>query len=357
MVGLIGTYLTGCGGDTTGPAPLDTSRAFWSLRLNYHAANLALTETANTVQLVAVPLNVHGDTLMSLGRVTYSAADSTVSVDSTGLVTANYRTKDVDSPTFVVASLQYQNLTLADTVFIQVTPTVPATLATFSMHPASGTSTSCSLNVSGTTLIQNCGPLVVDATDVNGDTLSSASKHSLLISYASSDPFLAIVSRTGVITEADTGHVVFTASTWAYGLLQKDSIQYIVGWPRFQGVYVKSVTPANSLTPVLTFVPAAIVLDVGGTVGWQNLRSEPIDVVFDDSTDVQAGCYYFLCNFFRFSGTGNIPPFYVNATGTDTSVFAVGLVARSFPVAGIYHYHSRLYPSSTGVIYVEDHLQ
>jgi hypothetical protein len=354
LCGLCCSGLIGCGSDTTGPTPLSAHTLYWALQLNYHAVNLSVTPPTNTVQLHAIPFNAAGDSLPdATGRVTYTSADSTVSVDSTGLVTANYITRNANRPTFVVARLQYQNVTLSDTVNIQVTPTAPtARLSTFVLQPGAGTSTNCMLDQ--LQIFGNCGPLVVNATDENGDTLSSAARHVILISYKSSNPLLAQITQTGNITESDTGHVTFTASTWAYGVVMRDSLPYIINWPNYQGVQVELITPVNSLTPVLIFAQPYVIVHVGGTVTWGNQNALPTDIVFDDSTDVAEGCFLGFCDAFPPTGTGNILPFYLDPTGQDTSVFAQGIVTRSFPVAGVYHYHSRLYPASTGIVDVRE---
>jgi hypothetical protein len=335
---------------------LTASQAFWSLQVNYHAVNLALTPPYNTVRLEAVPLNARGEPLAGTGLVTFTTTDSTVSVDSTGVVTAQYKTKNVNNPTFVVAHLQYQNVTLTDTVAIQVTSIPPAApLATFVLQPSPQASTTCNLNVGGSPLIENCGPLVVYATDELGDTLANASLRSILIAYESSKPLVARVASSGKITESDTGHVVLSASTWAYGVLMSDSLPFAISWSRYTNIGIRRITPVGSLTPELVFGPP-VAINVGGTVAWQNNYQDPIDIVFDDSTAIAEGCFVLRCGVLPSTGTGNVPPFYYDDTETDTSAFSLGFIARSFPVAGIYHYHSRLYPSSTGVIYVREGL-
>jgi hypothetical protein len=352
----LGLGLLGCGNDATGPGVLTASQAYWTLRLNYHAVNLALQVPYDTVQLIATPLNANGEVLLSTPPVTFTAGDSTVSVDSTGFVTANYRTRNVQRPTMVIASLQYQNITLRDTVLIQVTPTAPtAALKTFALMPLMGVGTTCNLNALSVSLVENCGPIAVLATDADGDTIADANGSALLINYATLNPRAARIDQSGDITETDTGHVTFTASTWAYGTMKADSLHVAVSWPRYTMNQISEVTPANSLTSVLVFEPSKTV-SVGGTVVWYNPYANPIDIVFDDSTTIGEGCLYLLCGILPSTGTGNVPPFYTDATYSDPSPFASGFAGRSFPVAGTYHYHSRLYPSSTGVIYVKEDL-
>jgi plastocyanin len=312
------------------------------------------------VQLAATPYNALGEVLSGLDRVTFVAADSgdsTVTVDSTGLVTARYTTRNLNSATHIIAKLRSGNVTLADTAVIQVTATPPAAaLATFTLQPSVGQGTSCNYNAVGTPFVENCGTLVVNAKDSLGTILSSASKHTLVIAYRTLNPLIATINESGTIKELDTGRVTFTASTWAYGVAMQDSLRYVISWPRYNTVRIKRITPVNSLTPVLVFDPMATIIAAGGTVTWNNLYAQSTDVVFDDPAAVDSGCLFLLCGAgtFRASGVGNIPPFYTDPTFADTSVFAGGFVSRSFPVAGTYHYHSRLFPSSSGVIYVKE---
>jgi hypothetical protein len=200
---------------------------------------------------------------------------------------------------------------------------------------------------------ENCGPLVVHGIDTGGDTVENIA-NTLLIALETSDRFTAGVSKSGQITEIDTGHVTFTASAWAYGVVLRDSLRFTISWPLAQFQAVNQITPVGSLNSILTFSRPVISINVGGVIVWSNGSSQPIDIIFDNPADVQSGC--FLPGLLPFpcpSGAGDIPPFYLDPTHTDTSLFAAGTVIRSFPVAGTYRYHSSLFPSASGVIDVE----
>jgi hypothetical protein len=342
-----------CGSDTTGPALVDADHAFWALRLNYHAVNLALAAPYNSVQLTATPLNANGVPLTGVGTVTFAAGDSAVTVTPTGLVTAQYATASVNALSAVIATLQYQNVTLADTVRIQVTDVAPAPLTTFALRPVDGASTHCNLKVG---ILENCGPVVVDATDANGDTLANASGTVLAVAYASSNPLITTVDQFGALQELDTGRVTVTASTWAYGVAKQDSLHYVISWPRWTLTQIQQFTPVESQTSILRFLAPQITIAPGGAVAWINPYDRPMDIVFDDSTAVDSACIYFLCGILRATGSGNVHAFYTDTTYTDTSVFAAGIVVRSFPTVGTYTYHSRLFPESTGVIFVRKEL-
>ena len=87
--------LLGCSGsgDTTDPISLSPTQLFWAIRLDKHAVNMALIPPYDTVRLNPQILNAVGNPLTGdTGRVRYSYPDSSVTVDSTGLMTAHYVT-------------------------------------------------------------------------------------------------------------------------------------------------------------------------------------------------------------------------------------------------------------------------
>lgn len=367
-ISALGSAVLGCGGDTTGPAPLGQTQTYWALQFNDHAVNMATTPSYNTVQLTATPVNAMGASLPDLGPVTYTAADSTVTVSPTGLVTARY----VTSGTFVTATLQDRklNLTHADTVFIQVTDTIPQhPLATFSIHPLPGDSAKRAVDAFSITQ-------PVFATDAAGGPVCTATLDplsrdyqptcALQVYFTSSDPTVASIDRTnGTVQAIRPGHVTFYATTLAYGVPERDSLPFVIGWPLTPDVQSSWITPVASLTPVLAFDPPRLIAGVGATVAWGNQNpGDSTDVVFDDSVAVQPGCGAVIgnrglqnyCPVFPPTGSGNIPPF-----ALDTALLTAGDVygyygsevrARSFPVAGTYFYHSRRYPTATGEIIV-----
>jgi hypothetical protein len=275
-------------------------------------------------------------------------------------VTANSLTPSVSAPTRVVATLRYQNVTLTDTAAIQVVATPPtSSLAAFVLHPGAGFSPTCNLESSGIQFLRNCGTLVVDATTEAGGILSSADSSSILVAYKTSNPLTATVDAFGSIREGDTGHVTFVASTWAYGVGRRDSLRYTISWPRYGSNQVQEVVTVDSATVQPVWSMPAISIAVGGTVAWINQFSRIVDITFDDPAGVEAGCFaIFICTDGAPStGPGNVPGFYTDLAGTDTSVLSHGIVARSFPVAGTYRYHSTRFSSLSGVIYVRSNLQ
>ncbi|HXC24487.1 MAG TPA: hypothetical protein VNU46_01130 [Gemmatimonadaceae bacterium] len=366
----------GCSGDTTGPPPVPVVQAYWALQLNQHAVNLALTPPYDTVQLTAVPINVAGTALSGVGPVTYTPADSTVSVTSAGVVTARYQTTE----TFVVAHLQAQGVTLADTVFLQVTPTPPpSALATFSMQPARGDSAKRALDFDVVDY-NNGFPWSITAIDKAGDTVCDGHSCAYLVDYRSSNPSVASIDRlSGTVGIAGTGHVVFTATTLAYGKVWRDSVLFVIGYALNQTITILPATVNGK--SVLSFQPALIV-GVGATITWSNSQAsygtnadgspsasiphglDSIDVVFDDSLAELPAGQSFFGGFVTVPpmGGGNIPPFGFDSASWALAVNGEGSVplyssiyqARSFPIAGTYPYHSRLYGTTGEIIVRKD---
>jgi hypothetical protein len=345
--------ITGCGEDVGGVAPTPVTQLYWALTLNEHAVTLALTPPYDTIRLHAVARNANGDSLRSPGPVQYTVADSAVKIDSAGLVTAKYNTTARGKPTFVIASLQdtARHVTHVDTVFIQVTPTAPASpLTTFSIQLPTTDSAIRSVSDNAVTLT----PKVLDA---NGVSMGS----NILVAYWSSDSVRGkITSRTvntitdkgGKLKGVRLGHVTYYATTWAYGVAMKDSLPYTYTLSNKVLVSVLEKTPYESLTPILYFYPTVITVGVGAVVTWDNQNENmPVDIVFDDTTNVDSAR---VSNspLFPFTGRGNISDFYLDTSGgyTFADNFQNSRRARAFPVAGVYPYHSARYGTAASIV-------
>lgn len=365
------TTVAGCGTDTAAPAPTADVSAYWALRLNYHAVNMATVSPHNTVQLVATPVNHEGSPVAAPGRVLYSAADSNVTVDTMGLVTARYATMQ----TWVIATLQdpSRNVTHADTVFLRVTDTVPQfPLAALSIQPRPDGLDSAKRSVDNTGTYLRVYATVAGGS-ASSDTVCNVKKCPLLVALTTSDPTIAEVSPlTQRMSFHVPGHVTLYATTLAYGVVRSDSLPFVVGWPARSVVSATWITPVEGTNLVLSFTPTRMIVTTGATVAWRdgNLFStkivgDSVDVVFDDSTAVHAGCGVIpgssltqaqLCALFPLSGPGNIPPFQPDTAalkaGNYTVYQASAIKGRTFPIPGTYTFHSRRYPSATGKIIV-----
>jgi hypothetical protein len=342
---------------------VNADETYWALQLNQHAVQLALTAPYNTIQLTAISLNAHGEPLTVPGTVHYSTADSTVTVDQHGLVTARYVSSSFRNA-LVVAALtdSVHHLTLVDTCFIQVTATSPASpLATFTIQPGFGATAMMPVDQSYT--IRAMG------TDAGGNSVKSFPY------FTSSDPNIAQIDRlNGQVVGRRTGDVTLYATTWSYGVAKRDSLAFSVVIPSQALVSALPVTPTGSTQPVLTFWPQIVTIGAGGYVTWINKSyTDSIDVVFDDSMNVDSISYNNLAVFGFGTGEGNIPAWVQDPNGTDEYVarfcryfggtppncssFVDGTRfaqarQRKFPVPGTYHYHSTKW-AATGTIIVQ----
>jgi hypothetical protein len=352
----LGWCILSCSGDTVGPAALTPSQAFWALRLNQHAVNLALTAAAgqpvNTVQLSATALNAVGATLPGVYTVHYSVVDSSVTVSATGLVTAHYVTTP-GQPAPVVASLSVQRVTLTDTALIQVTQAPPPSpLSTFSIQPAQDDSAKRSVDFNQ----DGAFAWPVNATDATGATVCDTTGCPLQVFYSSSNPLVATIDRsTGQVSAIDTGHVVFTATTLAYGQALRDSVVFTIGYKLNYEIDLTLAVILGVLTLGFGVAPKKLILGIGAVVTFCNKSSQPVDVIFDHPAIVDtASCTLGSTGHSAPpTGSGNIAAIYGDTSKylqiSDTS----SCRARRFAVPDTYRYHSSLFPSDTNEIIIQ----
>ena len=352
-----------CSGDTTGPALQSPNELYWALRLNQHAINLALTAPYDTAQLSATAFTETGHPFVGGdSAVHYSGTDSSVTVNSTGLVTAHYTTDQ----TAVIASRTIQGITLTDTVFIQVTQTPPtAPLSTFSLQPAPGDSAKRSVDYIKfvyqylePTINPDNNPFAwpVIATNMEKDTICTANGCPLLVYYHSSDTLTAAIDRnTGVITANDTGHVTLTATTLAYGVARSDSVDFTIGYQVYASIALQLDSTAGKYR-VLFNAPTHTIVGIGAVLNFVNISSRLLDLRFDHTDGVDtASALSIFGAIYPPKGAGNISPFGgltfqypFQYEGSDSA-----MAARRFPHAGVYRYYTTLLPSDTFSIVVQ----
>ena len=330
---VLGGVLLGCSGDTTGPAPTSPATLFWTVQLNEHAINLAVTPPFDTIRLVATARNAAGTPLSTVGPITYRGTDSTVTVDSTGLVTAHYTT----SGTHVIASMTVNGVSLVDTAVIQVTPTpFAAPLATFSIQPQPDGLDSAKIAVfQESQLNQFNGNIPVYATIATGDPKTDTVCNvngcggSLAVFFASSDSTIAYIDKNGFVTTYRPGRVTFSATTWAYGVAKRDTLPFVIGYTIRQNlIFIRIQDATGHQRSGVTFSPPTDTVGVGSRVffGFQDattteFSNDTVDVVFEDSTAVMPGVNVLIDN---------------NDINNNNAFI-------SFPGAGTYPYHSRRY--------------
>lgn len=344
-----------CGGDTAGPSSaLTPAQAYWSLQFNQHAVTLALTTPYDTIRLTATPRNVLGQPLSGLGTARFQTSDSTIAIDATGLVTARFATST--QPAVVVASLTdtAQHVTLVDTCFVQVTATA-APLASFRLQVAQPANVGSPVLYSFSATDDVGNPVPVLAYFMSSD--------STILGVGSRNIFQASPMRTGTVT--------VYAATWAYGVAMRDSVSFTVGFPRSATIQALPVTPTGTTHVLLKFWPQTIQVSPGAIISWTNASyTDSMDVIFDDTTNVDSIRFKNLVRYRFGTGTGNIAPWVLDTTGTDTITAKIcrrsgglppncgflldfsllGIRQRLFPVAGTYHYHSAKWGSSGTIV-------
>jgi hypothetical protein len=295
-----------CSGDTTGPGLIPPAQAFLTLALNYHAINLALTPPYDTVRLTTTARSAAGTVLGGSGRVTYQATDSTVTVDSTGLVTAHY----VTAQTEVLATRTVQGVTQTDTAVVAVTPSAfPAPLATFSIQPMPDglDSARAAVNTNGYELNDGNGNIPIYATigtgnpktdtvcDVNGCGVNG---DNLAVYYWSSHPAVATIDRSfGYVVFHDfPDTVTFFVETYAYGVAKRDSLLFLITYPDIIGIELEAVPAVGRPGKVIEVLQPTTTVDVGATLFFETAFqlgyhpiSDSVTFVFDDSTFVPSG--------------------------------------------------------------------
>jgi hypothetical protein len=342
LVVATGILPLGCGSDTTGPTPA-ANAVFWALRFNWKAVNMALTAPYNTAQLTATPVTVMGDSIRGAGPVTYTVADSSVAVSSTGLVTAHYTTNKA----LVVASVTINGMTQVDTALIRVTPsnTLAAPLATLSIQPKSDGLDSAKIaqdavtrmNINGTR-----GAIPVYATVATGDpvtdTVCNIRNCPLLMGFTSSDANVAAIDPvSGRVTAGAPGHVTFAVSSLVYGVGRRDSLPFTVGYRLGIGIPANFAVSdgGSSSHPILIPLSGTYLLGIGGSLGVFNQGSQSIEVVFD----------YHTPTVHRVSNS-SVPLDKL----TDTVAAGAGLIPRvQFDSAGTYTFRLTLLSSGESI--------
>ncbi len=348
---LLGTLLlAACAPEPMRPTPRpDPSQLYWALRLDHHAVTLSIHAPYDTLRLVATPVTASGAVLSDAPRPRFYSTDvERVQVDSTGLL----RAIKVGRGIAVVAVDTVEDIVHADTVWVNVNDvTDPPVLAALAIEPVPD---SAKYALGGTFLDLFSGVvphLTVRATDGNGAEISM---DSLAVAYASTDTMVAMIDPvTGVITPQRVGRVTFIATATAYGVTKADTVPFTIGLPLSVSFMIETRVDAHGDTvPVFPSAPA--VIGVGGDVIWHNTTSLPVDVTFDDPTNV--GQDDTLCTSFlgalapeAFCGVGNIAAWTVDTLPTGGTIITR---VRQFLVPGTYHYRSTRY-GTTGTIIVK----
>ena len=328
--GLLCLAAAACGSDTTGPPPQDPATTYWLLRLNHHAITMTLTAPTNRVQLTAVPLTVAATPVLGAESVQYSTSDTTVAVDSLGLVTALHNS--FGQVAHVVASLTVNGVTLKDTAYVQVDPFPLAhPVASFSIHPQG---TTCHRSAYDTPFY-----LPVYIVDATGDTVRNASVAGVPVYYASSDVTISNIDRSyGYVQSSGPAQVTFTATALIDGVAYQDTLSYVFG-PSHTVLVTTDLQPGTvGASATLAFTPSAVTVGAGWLVDFVNPTVNTVDVVFTDPTHGVSGDF--------------VGRYTLDNNGMPVGSLIPGTFAETFFDPGTYAYHSDRFGSS-GTITVQ----
>jgi plastocyanin len=300
VAAMLAATVLGCNDSPVAAGPgLDT--VYWALSADVKAVTVAM---GGTQHVVATPRTIAGDALPGLPAPHFVSKDTTkVTVDENGVITGVIPSQNV----LVIASLQAQGMTHADTISVNVTPTAD-TVASFSVDVPPGDST-----VMGSGMVKF---LMVNALNPSHIPLFNLAvwvhpldpgKFNLV-----AGPFMPLVMGTGV----GTGRVEFRAT--AYGVTFADTVEFTITYPWANTVKLPEGKTAFD-APVVYVVKL-------GTITWLNQSAAPIDITFDDTTNVVGG---------------NIP-----------AIPPGGSATRQFLEAGTYPYHSAAI-GATGKVIVQ----
>lgn len=349
---LLAVFTLSCTPDTTAPVrQIEPNRLFWALTLDHHAVTLSVVPPYDTFRITAVARTSTGAVLPDAATPRYTSTDvDRVQVDSTGLL----RAIKAGTRVVVVAIDTIDAIVHADTVWVNVTNASPApVLTTLSIHPIPPDSAKTALSGGSPLVDQLVGVFPVTlsarATDADGQPING-----LIVHYVSLDPSTATIDPLmGTITGLRVGEVTLVATATAYGVTKADTLPFTIGLPLGLFVQPEVRVDAHGDT-IVAFPTAPTLLAAGGDVMWFNTTGLPVDVTFDDPTDVRQddgmcamgeGTPYVdvVC------GEGNIALWYPGPPGDDV---LLGARLRRFPVPGTYHYRSTRY-GTTGTVIVQ----
>ena len=361
-----GLLLAACSGDSATPfAPVtgpDAAGLYWALTLEHHAVTLSTVAPYNTISLVATPRDAHGGALAGLGPVTYRSSDpSRLQVSADGTVQALQSGEGVS----MTATLTVGNITHTDSVSFAVTdeaaPPTPAQLSIDPQPPAStvismtGDGSSITIAGDGSTSSSIFGFLLTPSeTDAQGTPIPG-----FIADYTSSDSSVAYgVGFAGFafIFPQKPGHATLVASTMAYGVPLADTVTFTITTPSYQAVRIRPRSITLGEPEQIGFVSNDVTVEPGGTVLWINLSGQPVDVVFDDPTNVlEHGPVTDCAAQPEPPGGGDIAAFGVAQDPLAPTLDPENCRSRQFPVPGVYPYHSAL-TGATGRVVVNDGL-
>lgn len=310
----------------------DAHTFFQTFTVHEPAVNLSLTSLDDTARVHVTAQFADGASVPT--QILYTTDDTTITVDSTGLIRAQLVT---DRAAVVHISASYGGLTRRDSVRVQVRDTPPVMrVQRVSVLPADGVTTE--VPILDTVGNPGSQQLRIAALDANGDSVPD-----VLLSIRSLDTTVVKVDAGGFMTarRPGTGRVVVT--TVVHGAILSDSITFRIGQTMYGGFDIHGPTDGYQAPTVWRFAPGngdTIHVAVNGVVGWTAVGTTTVSVVFDDSTSVLGATVVYVFTYPP-NADGNIHHLGAGTVDPNTDLFNYWDVtnkARRFPKAGVYHF-------------------
>ncbi len=340
----------GNGADAFAPA-LPPSQLLARLRLNENVLNMALAPPYDTAQLRVTAYSGTGKIIE--GDVEYSVelpAQDKMTISPAGLLNVNGSGTNM----IVRARMNYNGVTLTDSAYVNV---IAGTPTNFVKHMGFGLTDQDSAKVA--VYYSALIPIIrQDSTD--------SEMPSLGVQVWLSDPsianswFYGLTDGMMFLEGVRPGRMTVYASTYAYGMSFRDSLEFQVGWPiRTELTAVIRYVP-GSFDRIAAFHINSTTVGTGACVIWRNPSDLPIDVTFDDPSGVDSPSATGdgLCTSqgrFDMNG-GNIAPFKREVDSNGVEILFANYRTRVFKHPGVYTYHSSLY-GTKGTIIVCDEKQ
>lgn len=332
----------------------DPELLYMSLTLNHGAINMSTAAPYNAFQLIATPRNALGAPMSGLPAPTFRSSDTTrVQVSREGMLQARRLGTGIR---IIAEILADGNVRHADTARVNVTtnPTPPV-LTTFSITPPPDSAVWSMLPINSFLghflFLMEVGINFLPSLTLRALDANNAPIPGLAVEYESLNPAIVQFSNpiTGLLRDPfGPGKVGIVVRTVAYGIPRADTAVFTVTYPAVHGVIdnLSNVgTPPNVGTGLgprfgeapIAWIPSSITIRPNGFVFWTNRSKEPMNVTFDDPTNVAE--ITALCASFggAMCGAGNIPAF-ADPEGT----IVTAMRGRQFPVPGVYRYRNSL---------------
>ncbi len=329
-----------CASPDAPTAPLlDRASYIETFSVREKAITLSLVDGSDSVRLNITAL--FGDGSDVTGPFQFTASDSTISVDNSGLVVAKFAT--TGGLAYVRVSVFNKGLTRRDSVQVRVLGNLPTVLMhNLELRAPDGASTTIP-SITPPTLTKPASvgtvALIVQALGID---LTPVPNNEILIALRSSDNTVAGVSQAGLVTAMKPGDTYIVASAFANGTFITDSIAIHIVLPQ----YVEYVVPLLDVfqsTGLWMLSGDTARIAAGGVVVFDNPTSggPAVDLIFDKPEFAEAALpgmtYPFPLEPGNILGFRTIPmlPDWSNLIESAFS----HMIARKFSTPGVYPFH------------------